>query len=472
MATVAIDNVGPIEHLDIDIPEGGGVVVLLGRNGAGKSLALEATQKLLGGKTKPTASDGAAKGKVSGFGARISVASRITRSGKLEATSLEGSFDLASLVDPGILDPEAADAKRIKALLSLLGLDADPSLFYELVDGEAGYMQLGIEQTDDVVLMARRIKSKLELRARDQESVADKLIGESSAMLKDVGDFPPSICRDVEGLQSQLETAIRLQSEIAVRVDHASKDGLARRTAEAALAGLPETQAHTLETSHDEWKAKAEKLHAEMAVLERKHNEAISEQARLYEAWQAEVQRDSDRDVFAATLDAAAVEAPTVAQITKAADDIGDCRERIAQATLAVAADEKAVGANAKRKQSEVARDTADRYRESARSTDDVLSGVVAQLDVGLKVIGGRLCTETKRGSTPLSELSHGERWKIAIDLGVKRVGERGVLAIPQESWESLDPRNRELIHDHAQKRGVVIITAEAALGELRCESL
>lgn len=473
MATVTIDNVGPIEHLDIDVPENGGVVVLRGHNGAGKSIALDATRRLLGGKTKPPVADDAPKGKIAGFGARINVANRITQSGTLEATSIEGSFDLAALVDPGIQDPDAADAKRIKALLSLLELDADPTLFYELTEGEAGYLQLGIEETDDVVVMAKRIKSKLESRAREQESVADKLVGESSAMLKDVTEYPPEVCRDVDGLQGDLEAAVAHKSKLTAQRDTAIADQKARNEAMAKLEELPKVEIAAAEVAVERCEKQVEKLEQEAEAIAKKLREACFHRDRAQQHLDAEAKRAKDCDTYLDVINAVAAQPePTPEEFEHIEQELSRCRNAIEQATLARAADQKAAAANAKRKEAETARDAADRFREAARSTDDVLSGAVAKLDVGLKVVAGRLCTETNRGNTPLSELSHGERWKIAVDLGVKRVGENGVLAIPQESWESLDPSNRELVSNHALKRRVVILTAEAADGGLRSEVL
>jgi len=50
MPTVEIQNVGPIEHLTLPVPEGGGIVVLRGRNGTGKTLSLDAIDRLTSGR--------------------------------------------------------------------------------------------------------------------------------------------------------------------------------------------------------------------------------------------------------------------------------------------------------------------------------------------------------------------------------------------------------------------------------------
>ena len=92
---------------------------------------------------------------------------------------------------------------------------------------------------------------------------------------------------------------------------------------------------------------------------------------------------------------------------------------------------------------------------------------MVARSGSPLRVEAGRLVLDTHRGATYFADLSHGERWKIALDIGIDAVGENGVLTIPQEAYESLDPVNRRSIAEHVYGRGVVIITAEASEDEV-----
>ena len=63
------------------------------------------------------------------------------------------------------------------------------------------------------------------------------------------------------------------------------------------------------------------------------------------------------------------------------------------------------------------------------------------------------------------AELSHGEKWKLAIDIAVetfKRKGVDGLLGIPQEAWEGLDGRNREELAEHIGLTDLIVLTAEA----------
>ncbi|MEQ1891052.1 MAG: hypothetical protein ABL998_00800, partial [Planctomycetota bacterium] len=69
-------------------------------------------------------------------------------------------------------------------------------------------------------------------------------------------------------------------------------------------------------------------------------------------------------------------------------------------------------------------------------------------------------------------ELSHGERWTIALDVGIDAVGENGLLSIAQEAWEGLDIAHRQQIAEHARRRKAVVLTAEATMSDLSTEVL
>jgi hypothetical protein len=102
--------------------------------------------------------------------------------------------------------------------------------------------------------------------------------------------------------------------------------------------------------------------------------------------------------------------------------------------------------------------------REAAKGTDEVLSEVVAKTGSPLRVEAGRLVLATSRGKKTLfAELSDGERWKLALDIAIDAVGNRGYLMIPQWAWGELQPANRRAIAEHLRKRGAVAYTAEAA---------
>jgi hypothetical protein len=111
--------------------------------------------------------------------------------------------------------------------------------------------------------------------------------------------------------------------------------------------------------------------------------------------------------------------------------------------------------------------------RAAAAGTEGVVLKALADVcGEDLELHNGRLyVTNSERGERELfADLSHGERWRRALDIAVAAVGSKGLLVCRQEAYESLDPHNRRELADYARKLGVVILTAEAAEGELRAE--
>src|SRR6266403_2174005 len=70
---IEINSIGPINRVSIAVPEKGGVVVLKGRNGVGKTHALKAVNSVVTKNADIHTSDGAASGSVSAFGATLRV---------------------------------------------------------------------------------------------------------------------------------------------------------------------------------------------------------------------------------------------------------------------------------------------------------------------------------------------------------------------------------------------------------------
>ena len=50
----------------------------------------------------------------------------------------------------------------------------------------------------------------------------------------------------------------------------------------------------------------------------------------------------------------------------------------------------------------------------------------------------------------------------------MRAVGEGGVLPVPQEAWEGLDPEGKRLVYDLALSGNVTVVTGHEAGGELR----
>ncbi len=197
--SISLQNVGAISQAVIPLSETGGVTVFKGRNGCGKSTGLETISTLASGRGKlPPLRDGAKAGLVSGFGSKIDLRLSGSRRGgnkpELVVDSIEGKFSISDLVNPNIKDPKAADNARLKALITLIGVDATPDLFATLFPTREEFdknVSKSSMDTTDPILMAERVKRDIEEKARIEEEKARRAFAEHDAMI--VGtDFDPS----------------------------------------------------------------------------------------------------------------------------------------------------------------------------------------------------------------------------------------------------------------------------------------
>ena len=157
--TISAENLGPIANLEFAL-NSPGVTVLVAPNGSGKTILLEAVQAAARGEGKLPLRDRTRKGKVEAFGAIITIGGTCRHTGGFEVSNLEGRFDLAGLVDPRIKTPSAADRSRIKALVSLTGVTASPTMFrnHEAFEDFDTVVTSASLETDDPVEMASKIK--------------------------------------------------------------------------------------------------------------------------------------------------------------------------------------------------------------------------------------------------------------------------------------------------------------------------
>jgi hypothetical protein len=241
-AEVAVTNLGPVAKFSFTTPVPGGVVVLEGGQGAGKSTVIRGVSRLLGGKTAElSALDGAPRGSIAINEAILRVTraqSRVTGEDQLEVIGLEGRLSIDKLVDPGIQNLESADAERLRALVSLSGVVAKPEMFYEICGGEEAYKALAVDdKTDDLILLSSRVKKALESQARAAEGLAEKARAEYQATRATFEDLDMDGPHDAAALSvAQEEAAAALASMKA----HNEAAGIARRAVETSTRKLQE----------------------------------------------------------------------------------------------------------------------------------------------------------------------------------------------------------------------------------------
>jgi len=495
-ATIEVNDVCAVEHISIPIPEEGGIVVLRGVNGSGKSSTLRAVERLATGKDlKLSPRDGAPRGEVSGRGVTLRVAKSITRVGELECESLDGKLSVAELVDPGLKGADEADSKRIRALVQLAGVKPDVNMFAGLLDNREDFdavVKGKNLETDDILVLADRIKRAIDEAARLQEGVANVEQAKAAACREASAGIKTDVETDDTVLHKLLEAAICHEQDLRTRSESAIQQNIkvasARSSIELARNETASRSAESLRILEDDAKqsmlnaqkeldAKREEKIRLIAKLDEELTDAATASTLADERWQSVSRELATAEQFELTIKdlqevvaAGEVAGPTEQELADAADAVANCRASIDLGVLARRAKEQNDKAKAHASAEIAASQKALSLREAAKRVDDVLSEQIAKLGVALQVKAGRLVTKTKRGSTLYADLSDGERWKIAIDIATEAVDFDGMLFIPQTAYEGLDPSNRRLINEHLKKRKVVLLTAESSDGPIRAE--
>lgn len=480
--SITIENVGPIHELKLPIPAGGGLVLIRGRQGCGKSTAIRALESFASGKGKVSVRDKCKFGSVKGMGATLRVGRSTTRAGELELESIEDYEPIADLVDPGIDKPEAADAKRIKALIQLSGVKPDPSLFHELLGGQEAFEAVVTDtDVDDLVALAGKVKRQCEEAARKHEQQADVADGHAKANREAAAGVDLDVEADAVKLQAALEAAVRTESELkaedrhagqlitdAQRASDALEDAAAEYsgknsvTAKTQLDMCAEVQEKAKERCRELMDLLEEAKHElEQAVKAKEHAESELRTALAHEKVVADFRKQVE-----AAKEVARVPADDMAKATEA---VTEARKAIERGALIREARNKLDQATVSAKKAAAHRIEAIKLRDAAKGTDEVLSSAVGA-DSGLRVEAGRLVIDTARGPTYFAELSHGERALLALDLAINAIGPHGVLPISQEFFAALQPENQRKIAERLRERDTTGIAPFVDDGELRAE--
>jgi hypothetical protein len=478
MKELNIENVGPIESLSIPIPEGGGVVVLRGRNGSGKSTALEAARATLNKGESLTARDHAAKGIIEGFGARITIGRSTRRKGEAEIEHLEGRLSIADLVDPGLKSEEAADNARIKALASLQAASVDRSEWIRLAPEATETPLAGEELGGDIVTQASRVRRIYHAHALQIEKNAKAKLAKANASLDELesvaGRDMPNTSALAEQFAADRGTVQKLRSDLET-YEQAQRRRTAASLRLSELGDVPQIDEldDAAKAAQVDLDAAVAKVHEAEELLAAARGEVVRRKANLAIA---QDRRDSAKhtaeevSMLKNTID----EIDKVNHVTAKDVEVAEQQAELSQAAhdSGVVVREKLLRMIAAQAEADEARkdiEHADLWREAARATDDILA---KSIKVGqLKIVSGRLMARHARGLVPYSELSDGERWTIAIDIAADNMTkEDGIIVIDQVGWEGIDPINRRHIAAECKRRNIVILTAESDEGELRTE--
>ena len=485
MSSVTINNIQAIKDLTIDLPDDrGGVLVLKGKNRAGKSTAIAVLRALLAGSGRFKARDHAPKGKAEGFGKSVNVSSSTRHTGELSVPSIEGKFDFSDLVHPAGKTADTRDAARIKALVSLTGVEARPELFYDLVGGKEafeGMVSPDALKTDDLVEMASKVHAAFHSAARKLEDQASHEEGHANACKESAGGVARSDTEvDPAELQLALEASIgklhskRQTRDVAVESAKRSEE-LQQRIAAAQQKGVADvdyckTQLELANVGEENLAKEVSAMEEELEALKAKYAQARSDanmlKAKLDHAIET---RDQIMAWSEEIVAAGQMPNPSDSEIQEA--ELAVTRHRRAIEELAVRR-ERLIKLSQSEGHAILAKEFRSRavsLREAAKSVDNVLS---ASLPPGpLRAESGRLVLNTERGEgVPFDECSDGEKWKVALPYGIQGLEQGGVLPVVQDAWQDLDNTNRDSVARACDEHKVWIITGEVADGDLRVE--
>lgn len=496
--SIELRNVGPIQTLSIPVPDGGGLVVLRGVNGAGKTKALTAIESLYdsGARKALRFSDGVPSGSIEGLGVTVRLGRVNTIRGELLCEGLDGRVDPSRLVDPGLKDPEAADRRRLETLVRLAGIRINSQQWRESLDDDVGdsIALNSLVDESDPVKTADTIRRRLHEAALAKERIAESMIAEAGALRDSLSDVDLSQECDPERLAAMLDRATsdlaallqRGRDYIAARESQATATTAIEELAASAsnvneletAIGNGERRLESLQEKTQHLESLVEQLAGQLGQAKEVLATARAEQAAAIESLdqqrkQLQAARDQARKLVQ-LREAAAATLPEPVSL----EMIAILQESKANALAAFQQGEvirRAHGTLAKAErlttEAEAESTLAEAWRRLARSTDAILEEALVNAGFdAVKVHDGRLCVQSDRGLEPFSELSHGERWRLALDLAARGLQAGAVLPVRQEAFESLDPANRLHLASLAREHGLVIVTAEATGGELRAE--
>src|SRR5271168_719571 len=130
---IEVRDIGPVRIFQGELHVG--MNILSGENGAGKSAVCAALARAAGVPIDVEPNDFAAKGLLSIDGTVLLAVTRGKAKGKSgdAEISLASVSPLATVIDPDIKDRKAAEAARIRALVSICALKTDEELIAELL---------------------------------------------------------------------------------------------------------------------------------------------------------------------------------------------------------------------------------------------------------------------------------------------------------------------------------------------------
>jgi ABC-type cobalamin/Fe3+-siderophores transport system ATPase subunit len=480
--TVKIHNVGPIHDLEIEMPSPG-VYALVGDHGAGKSTALAAVARALGDEeVHVTLRDGATKGTVILDDVTLLAVGKIDRRTGKPSISLASTSPLATLVEPGIKDPVAAERARIQALLKLIEPVTDDKAISTLVQADARALTYleeheGIEslKEHDIVGATDKVRRLMHEMKREHEAEAQRAQGEMTANQPDKPEVLTETGVAAAEMQHDktLRTLERLEGEFSQREAREQE----RDEIRATLGKRPD---------EDEYKQKAAATDIEIDSIA-KDIQRLEQQLLLRKADLSRAKTDYQSFVRYAEQRKREVQQWDRRKTILDSDLTGATASDVAEANKAVG---KAKNELERARESQIYRDRLERYNDAAERFAQATQGAADAERIALNVTGqlGKLLAATGVQNVTVedgalvyihedgareafSRLSFGEKLKFSLGPFTAKNSDR-ILSLPFQFWMSLNAESQveaaKLIAEH----GIRAITEVPGSGELRVQKV
>lgn len=486
---VSLTNTGIIKHVELVMPEKGGIVFFKGRNGVGKTTAVNALKNAIDGKGPICVRDGEEKAEVSFLGVTIRAGKKTRYSGCLQVDSLEGKFSIGDVINPGFSDPVANDRRAVLGILQVAGAKADPSLFYELVGSEDQFRKVVTRETlkeTDLVSMSSRLKRDFEASARNNEADAT----EWTARIEGLESTLPAEDAEEDG-RSLVEIDADLKTARGESLDIRSRQRMATAAIESFEKKMADFQAGQSESISPAQAAidadvknvdaageltAAERLvsslQEQLAEAKKDLEVARSQSVSAFNAWTAAVKHAEDYKSLKELVEAGRPREVPESEVVAADEKISELQGLLQKKKNAESTEKTKREIGELKGKVKLASSMADMLRGAAQSVDSVLTEMISKICPAIRYENERLITTTERGDTFFHDpsgtngLSTGQRTKLVIDIAATAVGEGGVIVDDGDYCQDLDPIALEEVAEHARLRSVTIVTTMCTTDE------
>jgi len=461
-------NLGPIHDFVCEVSPG--MNLLTAANGSGKSIFLNAITRAGGVDIPIEPRDGSQKGKLLIDDVVVLEVTRSkSKTGQSTEVSLASVSPLATVIDPGLKDKKAAEAARIRALVSILNLKTDRELISELVQGDERALDflddlVGLDDFGQVdpVEAAGMISRDLHKKKRELISSAEQAEGRR----QQATPIKPENLVDVPFLEAQkaYDSAVGDKREAMGSAGQRKEREEERLIIQETLGERPD-----IDSKRNTWLALQEQLKSardKVALLERDllvaQGECDALEVSLNYACQASADAVGQADKWdrkKAILDTE-ITGATEADVQKA-----DLAVKLARETLEAAREseeyrKKCEQAEESRKLRDSLIALADKYEALAKAVPRQLGGLLSKAGIpSLTVEDGVLQFVHPDGELePFHRLSAGERTRCAMPIWIQKNPAR-LAAFPEEFWVALEEESKIEVAKELEKHDVIGIT-------------